>query len=330
MLAGCSLETAIQLPQHLESNWLLLFDDADNTDATTHLRPPGNQGDILYTSKDRMRLRVPAGQTLPLNGMDKRDASLLLLKAAHLHDGQNAHQADEIVEELGFLALAIDQAGAYVRSGRCDIRDFLVTFKSHRKELMQNDAYRGASGTDQAVYTTWDLSYRTIEEWARSNGPSPVSAEDSDTALQILNVFPFFHYESSPESNLEVAGGWAFALYKQDTERMKRSSLPPFLFQFTDAGPWDNWAFRSGIQVLESFSLIRNDGSEGYSMHRLAHAWAFDRQDPETKGSAFRVAESILGHTFLGTELMGYNILQTNVLPHMYALQQHDRPFSVV
>ncbi len=71
--------------------------------------------------------------------------------------------AAKIVAELGHLALAVDQAGAYIARGECRVFDFLDTFERHRASLLSVDAYNRASPYKRAVYATWELSYSAIE-----------------------------------------------------------------------------------------------------------------------------------------------------------------------
>ena len=100
-----------------------------------------------------MLRRLPASQTRDVAGMEHDEAPVLLLKSSRLHISSEdcQEQGLAIVKELGYLALAIDQAGAYIASGECYLDDFLNVFNAHRRGLLQNDAYKGASESDRAV-----------------------------------------------------------------------------------------------------------------------------------------------------------------------------------
>jgi len=60
--------------------------------------------------------------------------------------------------------------------------------------LLQNEAYKEASGNERAVYTTWDLSYTAIERQANS-ATNKALCQAPKATLQILQIFPFFHNE---------------------------------------------------------------------------------------------------------------------------------------
>ena len=116
-----------------EGSWLLLFDGADSIDEIASLWPPGIHGDVIYTSRNLMLRRLPCSQISVVSELDNDEASNLLLKSAHLDTLSEGfqEQASIIVTSLGCLALAIDQAGAYLSSGECCIEDFLENFKLH-------------------------------------------------------------------------------------------------------------------------------------------------------------------------------------------------------
>ncbi len=131
---NCSLEVVLRDLECYQGSWLLLFDGADNIQDISGLWPPGIHGDILYTSRDQMLRRLPGSQMRCVSEMNEDEASEHLLKSAHLDMSSISYkkQASDIVTELGYLALAIDQAGAYIASGECRVDDFLETFNTHR------------------------------------------------------------------------------------------------------------------------------------------------------------------------------------------------------
>ncbi len=84
--------------------------------------------------------------------MEQDEAVDLLLDAARLRPAPDevTQLALDIVVELGLLALAVNQAGAFMAQGRSRIQDSLTLFRTHRAELLQLVAYRRASMYDRA------------------------------------------------------------------------------------------------------------------------------------------------------------------------------------
>ena len=77
-----------------------------------------------------------------------------------LHEHEQA--AKELVAKLGFIPLAVDQAGAYIQAEKCGISKYLRRFFRHCQSLMSDTAFTGASDYNQTVYGTWDLFFQEI------------------------------------------------------------------------------------------------------------------------------------------------------------------------
>jgi hypothetical protein len=242
--------------------------------------PTGNRGNILFTSRNRATggSSITRETSLNVENLDQKNAISLLLKSAWLDESslELRQAAAPIVDALCLLPLAIDQAGAAIRSGSCTINDYLRMYSEHRRRLMSHSSYKGASNYGRAVYATWDLSFAAIE--ANTSGPDLVAAEAAESAIVILQTFACFHHDNILEDIIRRA---AEAPWKpRDDIRLYPSRRASYnllsrLLQRQKDGRWDPLFFREGIQVLLSFSLIKRNGNwkprfrcrTGYSIH---------------------------------------------------------------
>src|ERR1700728_4611 len=124
----------------LDSNWLLIFDNADGKPSkVSKYLPPGDRGNVLITSRNPgMKHNVSDGAWIEVEDMEEQDAISLLLKAASLdNSSEELRQASKpIVKELCFLPLAVDQAGAAIAGGLCDdMDDYLRIYSECRQTL---------------------------------------------------------------------------------------------------------------------------------------------------------------------------------------------------
>src|ERR1700735_2798554 len=161
-----SAKSVLQWLSRIEHDWLLVFDNAGGADkGVAEYIPHGNQGNILFSSRNRGLARyVLGGACIEVGDMEEEDAISLLLKSSQI-DECSAHlrqAARSIVKELCCLPLAVDQAGAAIASGLCNIDDYLHGYSQHRQTLLANPRFRGASNYGRAVYGTWDLSFMAI------------------------------------------------------------------------------------------------------------------------------------------------------------------------
>lgn len=138
--------------------------------------------------------------------MAEKEAISLLLKASHLTEqSDNVHNiAQQIVNELCCLPLAVDQAGASIEAGLCSIDNYLEHLSRHRNKLMNHPSFRGASQYNCTVYETWDLSFNEIESRAnrKSDGHGRAAAQ---AALLILESAAFLHHENIIEAAFRKA-----------------------------------------------------------------------------------------------------------------------------
>src|ERR1700721_2976126 len=182
----------------LDSNWLLIFDNADGKpNMISKSLPPGNRGNVIITSRNpEMKRNVSSGAWIEVEDMGEEDAISLLLKAAFLDDtSEELRQASiPIVKELCFLPLAVDQAGAAIACGLCDMDDYLQIYSECRQTLLAHPSFEGASNYGRAVYTTWEMSFLALEAKAAKD-KSEVDAQAAESAIVILQTFSFFHFD---------------------------------------------------------------------------------------------------------------------------------------
>ncbi|KAF8977502.1 hypothetical protein BDQ17DRAFT_1440602 [Cyathus striatus] len=166
-----SAATVSNLISSLKSEWLMVFDNADGSpDLIDKYLPPGNTGHILITSRNPAHRRVVNPKnSLKVTEMTESSAIELLFKASGLDKNSSKCQeeAKNIVIILYYLPLAIDQVGAYITAGKCEIKDFIKLYNNHRPKLMNNEKFRGASKYEKTVYGTWEISFQKIVETSR-------------------------------------------------------------------------------------------------------------------------------------------------------------------
>ena len=72
---------------------------------------------------------------------------------------QNA--AGKIAEKLGYLPLALDQAGAYIHMQQYSFSRYLEQYQSNASYLLSKE-WKGGKH-DRSVFATWEISLNAIE-----------------------------------------------------------------------------------------------------------------------------------------------------------------------
>ena len=236
-----------------QNSWLLVMDNVDDISIVNNYLPdvePG-EGHILLTTRNPNTTGIHA-QGLEVEVFERQTAANLLLLRADLDDKSDVEinsEALKIVEELGFLALAIEQAAAYIREASKNIFNFLGEYYCHRKVLSRRP--RGNWAYQHVIATTWSLSFKIVKE------------RNTDAA-QLLNLFAFLNPDEILIEFLDAG----------------RAGLPESLNTLIG----DSFNFYTALEILEQFSLIRRPGDgQIVSIHRLVQAVIRDNLGNEDK-----------------------------------------------
>ncbi|PXF60998.1 MAG: hypothetical protein C4B59_06525 [Candidatus Methanogaster sp.] len=198
------------------SDWLLIFDNANYQRAIRDYIPLGGAGHVIITSRNPDWGSV-AG-LLPVKKFDRADSIKFLCKRTGQDD---LDAADALAGELGDLPLALEQAGSYIKATGTALTDYQELFQSRRKELW-GDESPPPDYPDSAA-TTWSLAMDDVRE-------------ESEEAADLLNLCAFLAPDEIP---LDMLGEGA----EQIPEPLASTSS-------------DRLAMNRAIRVLGRYSLI--------------------------------------------------------------------------
>jgi len=331
-----SVQSVLQWISHIQEEWLIVFDNADDLlpQVVAKFFPPGNSGNILITSRNKSMGRlVPFENRIEINEMEEADAINLLLMASCL-DPLPQHQpaAKNIVTELGCIPLAVDQAGAYIAAGKCDIKRYLRQFSLHRQTLMSDTTFMGASNYNQNVYGTWDLSFKEIE---KRSGEQSRDAQAAQAAILILQICAFYHYSNISEDIFRSAAEQSreHIVNSEVAEQLSQAIGSPdhTLLALDNDGHWNDFIFGQGIGVLVSFSLIkREQSSELLSIHPLVHCWSREKMLKPEQERTYQIGSIILSGAVSWRFTSQDYALRRLIFPHIKANELYGSLMGLV
>ena len=317
------------------SKWLMVYDGADGGySVVENLLPPGNEGNILFTSRNAGLKRLALDLVNVLDMTD--DEAVSLLMKSSMLDGSSDHiqnMARQVVSELGGIPLALDQAGSYIQSCGCEIEDYLELYKKHKHQLMSKKEFKGASGYGKSTYGTWDISMQEIESMATKGTGEEV--EGAQSAIRLLRLFAFLNHENIPQELFRNAAENYMQSSKGENEEYEETNSS-FSMKFLDHqtlflsknGEWEKMQFLGGIKVLLSFSLIKTL-NHLYSMHLLVSTWSRSCI-PETQiGDHFHRARAVLATSIVLDSYIDNYALCTLLAPHIRANSLHAIEFGL-
>jgi tetratricopeptide (TPR) repeat protein len=171
-----------------------------------------------------------------------------------------------LLQELGYLALAIVQAGAYICKSGCSLSQYSEMYGERRAmflEEYQNHVQK-IDDYEWTVYTTWTVSFEKL----------------STQASTFLTICSFFHHDGIPAEMFRKASSSIMDFVLYDSQGSKGLAIAKeFLSSFrTEDGVWDPHKFLTVMTEIRSYSLIDSDKrNEIYSIHPLVHSWTRTR-----------------------------------------------------
>ncbi len=226
--------------------WLLVFDNADHPELLNPFRPRQGQGHILLTSRAQIFDSFGIARPVSLQKMPAEEAVAFLFKRAGRDtDATEADAATTLAAELGFLPLALEQAGAFILKRNLRFSTYLSQYRKKRLTLLEQQPPKvgNEQQPNRSVQTTWQLNFDAVKAL------NPASAE-------LLQFSAFVAPDTIPYELLmagrESLGGLltdALASAEQEAARFEIAEL---------------------LEPLSQYSLVRIDPkSDSYTIHRL-------------------------------------------------------------
>jgi len=269
---------------HWSEPWLMVFDNLDNPSdlqGIPNFFPDGGIGSILITS--RYVGSQELGRSIELDRMEKEEGLQLLLPSSGT-DREELLAAEQILKQLGYLPLAIDQARAYISRRQLRLGAFINEYERRKKSLMKETPvfwqYRRMlpgieEHTSLSLFTTWEMSLRLL------------GAQDGHPAglQEVLTLFSLFNAVSISEK-----------LFISDNNDANLTTSPASIFY--DDGQWNHDKFEDAVVQMQELSLLqfshRNGNEIVVSLHSMVSEWLWMRLEKDRQSAVLAVAVSHL------------------------------------
>ena len=324
-------------------HWLLVFDNYDSPSQFESIRsfiPSAAHGAIIITSRHPESARL--GSNIKVAGMHEAEALDLLLRRTESELTEaNVKNGELVVSRLGYLPLAIDQAGSYIRKQKVSLSEFIGHYNQRRERVLQYTPqlweYRRWLGDEEgesrlSVFTTWELSFQQLRSCHRLK------------EIELVTLFGFFHYASISEE--------LFQAYHERLEATRDRRCPndepvPSELSHRPTGKpkwmtllvdeknkWDTFNLRETIAELHEMFLVQDFASGDnehckFSLHPLVSDWIRLRdKDSRTRQNYTRQAIHVVT-SFLDSRFFSHASLQTKqeILAHMDESLANDKNF---
>ena len=229
-----------------QTNWLIVFDNLDDiTIVKDYLPERGPHQHTLISTRNPNADGIPArGLEVPL--LDVEESIQMLCHLSKMDPEAHRISAKDVVEELQYLPLAIEQAASYVRNVTRDFSRYLADYRRRRSELHSWIA-PGNRQYWHSLDTVWLVSFEFVER-------------EMPAALRFLQLLSLLNPDNISLDFL-AEGKSAF-----------ETDMQEILV--------DNLRFAEVLLCLERFSLVKwSRERRTLSIHRLVQAVVKDKMD---------------------------------------------------
>ena len=265
--------------------WLLVLDDVDQLVLSEQMhkvlsgmwkRQAG--GHVLLTTRREPKEVCEAIDLEPtccfeISALPKNDAKQFLISRCGETAEEREDQLDELLQELGCLPLALEQAGAHIKALECSISNYLQEYKVQRLNLLSQHprskpAWDYESKSRLAVHTTWLMNF----EYVKTSPHGPM-------ASRFMHIAAFLEPTEIPEELIIPP------LLSVDDPSCKNSYLPLIKNHIAE--------------ILTKFSLFQRKSTKFLSLHRLVQEVIRNRMTVEEVALSLHGAVKILHQSFL-------------------------------
>lgn len=254
----------------LHNKWLLIFDNIEEISLLTPFQPIIRHGSILITTC--LHSLSGLAHIIEIAPMTSQEGIPFLLRRTRLFDPTSSQEnipsqllepAQTLVEAMGGLPLALDQAGAYIERTGCTLLDYQLLYQSHQIPLL-NERSQMLAHPDSVVKTF-------LFSFANVTATNPATAD-------LLRICAFLAPDPIPED-----------LFTQNT-----SSLGPILAPVAS----DPLLLNQALGDAFHYSLLqRQPQNHTFSLHHLVQIVLLAMMDEATRRQwATRILEIIANH----------------------------------
>lgn len=257
------------LAKEEHSKWLMVFDNADDLQVVPVWQyfPTTSWGHIIITSRNPEAIGGVAEEGCNLGPLAFEEARTLLLQTAGIlqPSREDLVSAEEIVGLLGCLPLALNHAGALMRSRCKSPKQYQNLYMKIRPSILKFHPMLEHSAS--SVLSTWEVNFKQIEN-------------DSKDAIELLLFFSFLEPSVISEAILH-RGSTPRYRWDENGEvievQAEADGVDSSLIRLIQ----DEMAFDAAIEKLRSVSFVScnrdTDGMRNFSVHPLVQECAVQR-----------------------------------------------------
>ena len=312
LMADSSAYTLSKILSFISSQkkrWLMVLDNVDQPQLSDNMRKvllgrwkrESNGQMIITTRRERKEIcqwrDLEPDCCVEVFSFSTQEAKTFLSNRA---GGDNAagqeNKLNELVVELGCLPLALEQAGAHIRSLQCPLSKYLEQYKLERLQLLgehqANPSWEYESRSRLSVHTTWLLNFEYVK-----------NSKYGEIATRFVHAAAFFDPDEIHEGLINAV------LLSRFVPDGKKKDLPLTNSHIVD--------------VLTKFSLFQRKSVRCLRLHRVVQEVIRASMKPEEIAKAVCTSFQLLKNAALPGSESATDTSVFSIIRHWLSLKRH-------
>ena len=304
-----TLSKILSVISHEKKRWLMVLDNVDQPQLSDNMRKvllgrwkrESNGQMIITTRRERKEIcqwrDLEPDCCVEVFSFSTQEAKTFLLNRV---GGDNAagqeNKLNELVVELGCLPLALEQAGAHIRSLQCPLSKYLEQYKLERLQLLgehqANPSWEYESRSRLSVHTTWLLNFEYVK-----------NSKYGEIATRFVHAAAFFDPDEIHEGLINAL------LLSRFVPDGKKKDLPLTNSHIVD--------------VLTKFSLFQRKSVGCIRLHRVVQEVIRASMKPEEIARAMCTSFQLLKNAALPGSESATDTSVFSIIRHWLSLKRH-------
>jgi tetratricopeptide (TPR) repeat protein len=276
--------------------FLLILDNATSENLVDELIPVTATGHILITSRSDAFQKIGATNSLRVLPFTAEEAKVFLMERTNRTEALDPVEslaADQIIELLGRLPLALEQCGAYIKALGIKFIDYLTVYDK-RSVLLFKKSKPVMGDYSASVETTWLVNIAQVMKGSRAAG-------------DLLRLSSFLASERIP---FEVFAKGSSHLPQSIRRHFQEKDATGFIYEL--------------LEKLNEFSLIEIEpNDQSFSLHRLVQEVVLSKLGAKTRLQYAEQTVQMMVAALPPTEPSHW-IACERMLPHVSVVLSHS------
>ncbi|CAB4035158.1 Stress-induced-phospho 1, partial [Paramuricea clavata] len=284
---GLTFSATLEMISRNKNPWLIILDNMDQSSLSSNVvklvSGPWQQdasGHLVITTR-----RKPTALANDIRDFDERcvlslkcfeieeGKKFLFRRVGTVHDEEVDRVAEKLVQQLGGLPLALEQAGAYIKSLPCTIPQYLELYEKQHLRLLNRQKATPVSVYDSperlAVRTTWHLNFEHIKQ----------SVDDGKSAVRFLYASAFLNPNEIQKDIINIGEP---PVEDEEFSECVKTTL----------------GRQQVVKLLTDFSLFKETLSSNLNVHQLVQEVILENLNQEEELQSINDAIRMLHYAF--------------------------------